>query len=97
MTRATYAVRRRETRIYVNFPVTMRIGWEGCRVTRDSTIDFSESGMRVRVDVPFRLGQDVKLEGHDNGALAKKHRVVWVRGDSQTGQPKYEAGLELRA
>lgn len=87
---------RREDRIFVSLPITLRTGWKGCMVAQGSTIDLSERGVRVRTKVPFRLGQDVQLEGgSDEDSGGKCYRVVWVR-DRGAGQGTYDAGLELR-
>ena len=91
-----FSCARREERIFVSLPITLRTGWKGCMVAQGSTVDLSERGVRVRTKVPFRLGQDVQLErGGDEGTGAKCYRVVWVR-DTGEGHTGYDAGLELR-
>jgi hypothetical protein len=96
MSGSMFSVARREERIFVSLPVTLRTGWKGCMVAQASTVDLSEHGVRVRAKVPFRLGQDVELKrSTDSDTQAKRYRVVWVR-DTTPGQSTYDAGLELR-
>ena len=91
-----FSIARREDRIFVSLPVTLRTGWKGCMVSQGSTVDLSERGVRIRVKGPFRLGQDVQLtRGSDEDTEAKCYRVVWIR-DTGAGQSTYDAGLELR-
>src|SRR5579863_2797573 len=86
---------RREERIFVSLPITLRTGWKGCMVSRGSTVDLSERGVRVRIKVPFRLDQEVQVEGTGGGDTeAKCYRVVWLR-DTGVGHSTFDAGLEL--
>ncbi len=75
-------------------PVTMRTGWEGATVVNGNTVDYSESGLRVRASVPLRVRQDVEVIVSDDTALKKNYNVMWVREPS-TDQSLYEAGLEV--
>jgi len=88
-------VARRDERIHVNLPVTLRVGWEGAMTIAASLVDLSERGAQVRAAVPFRLRQDVELEIAGSGE-AKAYRVVWVRGDDRRRPQVYHAGLEMQ-
>jgi hypothetical protein len=89
-------VSRREKRIYVTLPVTLRTGWEGATVVNGSTVDYSERGMRVRANVPFRVRQVVEVIISDNPKFARNYSVMWVHEPDQ-GQSLYEAGLEIQS
>jgi hypothetical protein len=95
MSRSLSEISRREDRIFVSLPVTLRLGSEGGVVVPASTVDYSPRGLRVRAEVPFQLGEDLEVAVKSNGNRPKSYRVVWVREPSQ-GQSAYEAGLELR-
>ncbi len=88
-------VSRREERIYVSLPVTLRTGWGGATVVNGKTVDYSERGLRVRVNVPFRVRQDVEAIVNDNPNFAGNYSVMWVREPVQ-GQSLYEAGLAIQ-
>ena len=86
---------RREERIYVTLPVTLRTGWEGATVLNGNSVDYSESGLRICTKVPFRTRQDVKVVVSNNPKLTRDYRVVWVR-EPVYGQSVYEMGLEIQ-
>jgi len=88
-------ISRREERIYVSLPVILQTGWEGAAVVEASTIDYSESGLRVRADVPLRVRQEVEVVVRDNPMFAGSYTVVWVREASE-GLSLHEAGLVVR-
>ena len=88
-------VSRREQRIYVSLPVSLRTDWGGARVVKGMTVDYSERGLRVRANVPFRACQDVEVIVNDNPNFAGNYSVMWVREPVQ-GQSLYEAGLEIQ-
>ena len=96
MTRTWSEVSRREDRIFVTLPVTLRIGWGGATVVNGSTVDYSQRGLRVRANVPFRVRQDVEVIVSDNCTLAGNYSVMWVHEPDQ-GQFLYEAGLEIQS
>ena len=87
---------RREKRIYVTLPVTLRTGWEGGTVVNGNTVDYSERGMRVRVKVPFRFRQVVEVVVGENPKSARNYSVMWVH-ELDEGQSLYEAGLEIQS
>ena len=87
---------RREKRIYVTLPVTLRTGWEGGTVVNGNTVDYSERGMRVRVKVPFRFRQVVEVVVGENPKSARNYSVMWVRKLVE-GQFLYEVGLEIES
>ena len=95
MSRSLSEVSRREDRIYVTLPVTLRTGWEGGTVVNGNTVDYSERGLRVRANVPLRVRQDVEVIVSDSPILARNYSVMWVRDPIQ-GQSVYEAGLEVQ-
>jgi hypothetical protein len=64
-------------------------------VSQAFTVDLSERGMRLRADIPFRLGQGLLAIIAEDTNHAKTYRVVWVR-QLESGHSKYEAGLELQ-
>ncbi|MBZ5561759.1 MAG: PilZ domain-containing protein [Acidobacteriia bacterium] len=87
-------VSRREERIYVTLPVTLRTGWQGATEVNGNTVDYSERGLRVRASAPLRVRQDVEVIVSDNPTLKRNYSVMWVREPS-TDQSVYEAGLEV--
>jgi hypothetical protein len=88
-------VSRREKRIFVSLPVTLRRVSEGSSAVSASTVDYSPHGLRIRSDVPFRLGDDLEITVRgNNGNRPKGYSVVWVREPGQQ-QSLYEAGLKL--
>ena len=95
MSRRWSEVSRREERIYVTLPVTLRTGWEGATVVNGNTVDYSERGLRVRANVPFQVRQDVEVIVSDNPKLARNYSVMWVREPVQ-GQSLYEVGLAIQ-
>ena len=95
MSRSLSEVSRREKRIFVSLPVTLRLASEGDVVVSASTVDYSPRGLRVRADVPFQPGKDLEVAVKSNGNRPKSYKVIWVREPSQ-GQSVYEAGLELQ-
>ncbi len=94
MGRSLSEVSRREERIFVAIPVTLRTGWDHVTVVNANTVDYSERGLRVRANAPLRLRQDVEVAVSDNPSLRKNYNVMWVREPS-TGECVYEAGLEV--
>jgi PilZ domain len=96
MSRSQSEVSRREERIFVNLPVTMRTGWEGGLTVSGNTVDYSERGLRVRASHPLRVRQDVEVVVNTDNNRAKNYRVMWVRGP-EGSLTEYEAGLELQA
>ena len=96
MSRNWPEVSRREERIYVTLPVTLRTGWEGATVVNGNTVDYSERGMRVRVKVPFRFRQVVEVVVGENPKSARNYSVMWVRKLVE-GQFLYEVGLEIES
>ena len=95
MSRNMPQVSRQGDRIYVTLPVTLRIGWEGATVVNGTMVDYSERGLRVRANVPFRVREDVKVIVSDNPELARDYSVVWVCEPIQ-GELLYEVGLEIQ-
>ena len=93
MIRTWPQVPRGEERIYVTLPVTLRTGWEGGTVVNGNTVDYSERGLRVRTNLPFRIRQDVEAIISDNPKFARHYSVMWVH-ELDEGQSLYEAGLE---
>ena len=96
MSRSLSEVSRRETRIFVSLPVTLRTGWEGGLTLSGNTVDFSERGLRVRANLPLRIRQDVEVVDIKDHTLAKNYKVMWVRDPDHT-LTEYEAGMELQA
>ena len=96
MIRTWPEVSRAEERIYVTLPVTLRIGWEGGTVVNGNTVDYSERGLRVRTNVPFRLRQVVEVVVNNNPGVVRTYSVMWVR-ELDEGQSLYEAGLEIQS
>ena len=94
MSRRWSEVSRREERIYVALPVTLRTG--GATVVNGNTVDYSERGLGVRTNVPFRVRQDVEAIISDNPKFAGNYSVMWVLEPVQ-GQSLYEAGLEIQS
>jgi hypothetical protein len=95
MSRNLPEVSRREERIYVTLPVTLRTGGGGATVVNGNTVDYSERGLRVRTNVLFRIRQDVEAIISDNPNFGGNYSVMWVRELVQ-GQFLYEAGLEIQ-
>jgi hypothetical protein len=95
MSRSLSEVSRREDRIFVSLPVSLRVASMGDAPVSASTVDYSNHGLRVRADVPFEAGQDIEVVVTDNGNKPKNYNVIWVR-EPNHGQTVYEAGLELR-
>ncbi len=89
-------VTRSGKRIYVALPVTLRAGSEaeGGVVVHGNTVDYSERGLRVRSNLPIRIGQNVEVFVSRNGDQPKKYCVTWVH-DPVQGKPCYEVGLVL--
>jgi hypothetical protein len=85
---------RSEERIEISLPVTLRTGWGGSVVTQASTVDLSARGMRLRANIPLRLGQGLLAIVSEDTEQAKTYRVVWVR-QIDPGHSSYEAGLEV--
>ncbi len=94
MRRTQPEISRREERIYVTLPVKIRTGWEGGTEVKANTVDYSESGLRVRASAPLRVRQDVEVVVSGNPALKKNYSVMWVR-EPAADQSVYEAGLEV--
>jgi hypothetical protein len=96
MSRNWPEVSRREERIYVTLPVTLRTGWEGATVANGNTVDYSERGLRVRANVPFRVRQIVEVVVTNNPRVVRNYSVMWVH-ELDEGQSLYEAGLEIQS
>jgi len=96
MIRTWPEVSRGEERIYVTIPVTLRTGWEGGTVVNGNTVDYSERGMRVRANVPFRIRQVVEVVVTNNPRVVRTYSVMWVH-QLDPGQSLYEAGLEIQS
>jgi hypothetical protein len=96
MSRTWPEVSRQEERIYVTLPVTLRTGWGGATVVNGNTVDYSERGMRVRTNVPFRIRQVVDVVVTNNPRVVRTYNVMWVH-DLDEGQSLYEAGLEIQS
>jgi hypothetical protein len=88
-------VSRREERINVTLPVTLRSVKGGAKVVDGNTVDYSERGLRVRTNALFRIRQDVEAIISDNSTFARNYSVMWVRELVQ-GQFLYEVGLEIQ-
>ena len=86
---------RAEERINVALPVTLKTGWGGSVVSQASTVDLSQRGMRLRANIPLRLGQGLLAIVSEDTIHAKIYRVVWVR-QLESGHSTYEAGLEVQ-
>lgn len=95
MSRSLSEITRRENRIFVSFPVSLRKATEGSAVVCANTVDYSPRGLRVRANVPFQPGQDLEISVRKNGNEPHAYNVIWVREPNQ-GESIYEAGLELR-
>ncbi|HLY62060.1 MAG TPA: PilZ domain-containing protein [Terriglobia bacterium] len=89
-------VSRREDRIFVTLPVTLKAEWESGKVVRGNTVDFSGRGLRVRANLPFRTKHNVEVMVIQEGYQPKSYNVKWVR-DQGKDEPIFEAGLELQA
>jgi hypothetical protein len=89
-------VSRREERIYVTLPVTLQTGREGATVVNGNTIDYSERGLRVRANVPFRVRQVVEVVVTNNPGVVRNYSVMWVH-ELDEEQSLYEAGLEIQS
>ena len=50
--------------------------------------------MRLRANIPLRLGQGLLAIVSEDEYHAKTYRVVWVR-QLESGRSSYEAGLEV--
>ncbi len=87
---------RQEERIYVTLPVTLRTGWEGGTVVNGNTVDYSERGLRVRTNVPFRVRQLVEIVVNNSPGVVRTYSVMWVH-ELDEGQSLYEAGLEIQS
>jgi hypothetical protein len=96
MIRTWPQVPRGEERIYVTLPVTLRTGWEGGTVVNGNTVDYSERGMRVRANVPFRIRQLVEVVVNNKPGVVRTYSVMWVH-ELDAGQSLYEAGLEMQS
>jgi hypothetical protein len=96
MIRTWPEVPRGEERIYVTLPVTLRTGWEGGTVVNGNTVDYSERGLRVRTNVPFRIHQAVEAVVNNNPRVVRTYSVMWVH-ELDEGQSLYEAGLEIQS
>ena len=88
-------VSRRENRIFVSLPVSLRVASGVGMATSATTVDYSPRGLRVRAEVPFQPGQDLEVTVKSNGNRPRGYSVVWVHRPTQD-QPLYEAGLALR-
>jgi hypothetical protein len=88
-------ISRREDRIYVTLPVTLRTGWGGATVVNGNTVDYSERGLRVRTNVLFRIREDVEAVISDNPNFGGNYSVKWVR-ELVPGQFLFEAGLAIQ-
>ena len=88
-------VSRRENRIFVSLPVSLRVASEEAALVSATTVDYSPRGLRVRADVAFQPGQGLEVTVKNNGNRSKDYNVVWVREPS-SGHPVYEAGLVMR-
>ena len=95
MSRSLSEVSRREERIFVTLPVTLRPGWDIGSVVYGNTVDYSERGLRVRANLPLRMGQEVEVVVSKDGNHPANYSVMWVRDPIQ-GQSVYEAGLEIQ-
>ena len=71
MSRSLSEVSRREERIFVSLPVSLRVASMGDAPVSASTVDYSNHGLRVRADVPFEAGQDIEVIVTDNGNKPK--------------------------
>jgi len=96
MTRTWSEISRGEERIYVTLPVTLRTGWEGGTVVKGNTVDYSERGLRVRTNVPFRIRRLVEVVVNNNPGVVRTYSVMWVH-ELDEGQSLYEAGLEIQS
>ena len=85
---------RGEERISVALPVTLLIGWGGSVVEHAFTADLSPRGLRLRANIPLRLGQHIGAIVSEGTTQARSYRVVWMR-QLESGPFKFEAGLEL--
>ena len=93
MSRSLSAISRREDRIFVTLPVTLRCATERGSVVHGSTVDFSNRGLRVRAQSPFHVQQNIEVIVAHNGHEPMNYDVKWVRGEGN-GQLIYEVGLE---
>jgi hypothetical protein len=91
--RSLSEISRRENRIFVTLPVTLRAGWESGEVVQGNTVDFSGRGLRVRANLPFRVRHKVEVIVSKGGNEPKNYSVIWVR-DPAKDRPVYEAGLQ---
>src|SRR5690242_1590713 len=96
ISRSLSEISRREDRIFVTLPVTLRCDSEKGMVVHGNTVDFSGRGLRVRAPSPFQIKQNVEVILAQNGHESKNYNVIWVR-NQKNGQPIYEAGLQLQA
>ena len=96
MIRTWPEVSRGEERIYVTLPVTLRTGWEGGTVVNGNTVDYSDRGLRLRANVPFRIHQVVEVVVSNNPGVVRTYSVMWVH-ELDEGQSLYEAGLEIQS
>ena len=95
MTQGLSDVSRREDRIFVALPVTLRTAREGGTEIHGNTVDYSKRGLRVRANLPVPIGQDDEVFVSRNGDQPQKYLVTWVREKVQ-GQACYELGLLLQ-
>ena len=89
------AVSRRENRIFVALPVSLRTATGGSADVSATTVDYSPRGLRVRADVPLQPGEGLEVTVKNNGNRPRAYDVVWVR-EPHRGTLTYEAGLALR-
>ena len=95
MNRGLSDITRREERIFVALPVTLRTATEAGALVKGNTVDYSARGLRVRTNDPFPIQQDVEVFVSQNGDQPHKYMVTWVREKPQ-GQPRCEMGLFLQ-
>jgi PilZ domain len=93
MSRSLSTISRREDRIFVTLPVTLRCATEDGSVVHGNTVDFSDRGLRVRANSPFHVKQNIEVIVAHNGHEPRNYDVKWVRGQGN-GQITYEVGLE---
>ena len=83
---------RREERINITLPLALPLGREGGWVAPASTVDISQRGLRLRSNISFRPGQEVRVIVNQGTSGASSYRVVWAR-ILESDNPRCEAGL----
>lgn len=85
---------RNHQRVPRTFPITLLLNSRTTGIEHPaSTINMSESGLRIQTSAALDQGQTLDVLTENTGSRLAHCRVVWVQ--PQKSEPVYEAGLQI--